>query len=184
MFLHEWGHAVRNIFQPSAHIPFYRWRKFLSLVSLVNILIVLTMWLQQSVNTVRLILHGRGSGFPGSIPQVELQHEEDTQDKCWSVESDFSQGTCAEQQVVLPEPDTPQGSHFHSCALVDLMVSGLPFLTAGFLLAFLGSCPPFQLLSLEPTVQLLLQKESSPSRNTGLPARGRGSSCHPTAAMQ
>lgn len=40
MFLHEWGHAVCNIPQPSAHIPFYRWRKFISLVSLVNILVV------------------------------------------------------------------------------------------------------------------------------------------------
>lgn len=36
------------------------------------------MWLQQAVNTVRLTLCGHGSGFPGSIPEVELQHEEDT----------------------------------------------------------------------------------------------------------
>lgn len=135
--------------------------------SLVAILVVPNMWLQQAVNSVRLTVCGHGAGFPGSIPDTELQHEEDAQVKRWSVESNFSQGACVEQRVLFPEPHPPQGGHFHSCARVGLMVSGLPFLTARLPPGLLGELPAFPgplSGALGGPVQLLLQKESPLSR--------------------
>ena len=111
--------------------------------SLVVILVVPNMWLQQAVNSVRLTVCGHGAGFSGSIPDTELQHKEDAQFKRWSVGSNFSQGACAEQRVLFPEPHPPQGGHLHSCALVGLMVSGFPFLTARLPPGLLGELPTF-----------------------------------------